>query len=246
MIDPTELHAYADGEATPEERLRVEEALRSSDRDAAELQGIHALKECVLTHATPIDNEEGWKSCVQRLDEIDKSKRIEGFVSRYAWGLCAVFFFIILGGGMITRNSRSTVRTGEVARYVSSMSGFPDLGRPEVSEVKRWLGQEAPAVENTIQPERMQIMGRASAIIDNRRVVKLNLLDARGPLALVIVENAQAVEGVERMGGQGSYGQGSIDQLNCVTWSLNGCSLILIGDRSHDQLRDIASMIRIR
>src|SRR5690349_7885295 len=98
MTDPKQLHALADEELTPAEASVVRESLKHDPQAAAEYSAILNLKDIVRSNALQHSDEEVWKACVRRLDGIDKTRRVEGFVGRYAWALCGAMFLFILSG----------------------------------------------------------------------------------------------------------------------------------------------------
>ncbi|HZH97987.1 MAG TPA: hypothetical protein VEX38_03375, partial [Fimbriimonadaceae bacterium] len=79
---------------------------------------------------------------------------------------------------------------------------------------------------------------------DGRRIVKLTLRDRRGDLALIVVERTQKVDDLERVEGNSNYRGGTINGLNCVTWSDQGAACMLIGDRPIEDLCALADGIR--
>ena len=77
MIDPLELHAYADGQLDKADRDRVARQLETDAASKAELDSIVALKQFVSAKCEAVECKEEWRKCVGRLNELDKSKRAE-------------------------------------------------------------------------------------------------------------------------------------------------------------------------
>lgn len=242
-MDRLDLHAYVDGEATRDERRQYESDLADDPQARAEVANIHALKALVARGVTSSEELAAWRSCCRRLDELDRTKRIEGFVGRYSWALCAVFMFVILVGGVIKRGNPSVVRTGEAAGYVSSMVGGFSRAPQDAANRQAWMNEKLGVVQSLVQPDRLEVLDAAEKVDENgRRVACFRLADSRGLLALLVVTNANEVEGVRPM--DDSLCAGSMGDANCVVWSQSNISFFLIGPRDHDELARIAQTIR--
>ena len=60
----------------------------------------------------------------------------------------------------------------------------------------------------------------------------------------IVVERTQKVDDLERVEGNSNYRGGTINGLNCVTWSDQGAACMLIGDRPIEDLCALADGIR--
>jgi anti-sigma factor RsiW len=244
MVNLELLHAYADGELTGAERTEVEAALKADPAAAAELVAIRNTKTFVAKNLRTSECEDVWKACCGRLDEIDKTKRVEGFVSKYAWGLCALFLCVILAGGVLRKLNPNTVRTGQVASYVSGLAGGWSRPPAQPEGRREWVAEKLGQVGAEMKPNQLVVLAGQDGIVDNHHVVRLMMADAVGPLELVVVSNTDEIEGGEAMG---RFRTGSINGANCVAWKQNGCAAFLMGDstqRSHEDLADIANTLK--
>lgn len=242
MIDHLKIHALADGELSAAEQATLREQIAACEKSTAELQAIKNVK-ALMAGAEPVNCEETWKACVKRLNEIDKTKRIENVVGRYAWGLCGIFFIAIAFGGYSSRtNSNGTVRSGDVPGMVSGLTPFSSFkSGGSQHDAEKWLSEN---LNNVPMPSSNLRMVRALVgnSTDGHRMAKLTLRDEKGELALLVIFGVDRVSGLE---GDGSYRHGRIDEMRCVAWSYQNNALLLIGDRSDEDLQDIASTVRI-
>ena len=120
-----------------------------------------------------------------------------------------------------------------MAAVASSMGDFISMPAPRASQpeqLKSWLR------ELRIDPS--MIMAQAYADRPEGRLWRLSLRDEKGPVELLVIPNVTRLEGVEPIGGDMYAGQ--ISGSNCVTWPDRGCALLVIGDRSIDQLKQFA------
>jgi hypothetical protein len=248
MIERELLHAYCDGELSPAERAQIEATLKQDAQAVVELQAIRHTKELISSNVRPMNDEALWRQCVGRLDEIDKTKKVEGFVSRYAWGLCAVFLFVILGGGVLHKMNPNSVRAGQVASYVSGMGLTGGWSKPpaQASDRRQWLDQQLGPVSNAFRSDVIHVeAGKREITDDGHQVTCLLLADDRGFLKLVVVSNFGSIEGSDQ---PGQIQEGEVNEMNYVAWNLNNCALYLVGDareRTQEELSQIASNIRV-
>jgi anti-sigma factor RsiW len=242
MMDLMRLHALADGEVTPAERAEIEAQLATCERSSQEYQAIVKFKRSLSGRSVDADTTELWKHCVRRLDDMDRAKTAESFVTRYAWALCSVFFLVILAGGILNRSNPDTVRTGDVARYVASLVPVPNLAPTSPNSARAFVEDAVgePAVQLSL--DRVVVTGAAQANIEGRRVVSLRLRDEMGDVALVVIPNAKHVEGTERKS-DGGFAEGQIEGMNCVLWNDCGAMMMLVADRSTGELQLLASRI---
>lgn len=245
MTDPSRLHALADGQIEASERAEVERELQQDPSAAAEYRSILLMKQVMRTKLSAPESETVWKACVGRLDEIDRTKRAESFVTRYAWALCGVFLLAILFGGLSSRMNGDRVQTGDVARYVSSLVPVPGVGAVRNDVAQDMLREAMGRTPETVRLQGIQVTGVAEATVEGRRVFSLRVQDAQGPMALVVIPGVSYVEGTEAVGTEGFF-RGQIDRMNCVAWSDRGAAMLLIADRPQESLQQVAARICVR
>lgn len=239
-MDRLDIHGFADRELAPEEMTRLEKEISSSPEATSELQAIASLKLCLQTKLEQPQAGELWKECVGRLDELDRVKKAETFVGKYAWALSVMLFIVILGGGLMNRYRGSSVAVGNIAVLSGDMMslGAPRTSQPE--QLRSWISdQTGQQLRLKVDPSRVV----ALAYVDQPqgRIVRLTMRDTSGVLDLMVIPNVSSVDGVEPMGGGMFAGQ--VNGRNCVTWPDAGCAVLVIGDRSAVELRDFAATL---
>ncbi len=241
MIDREQLHAFVDGELTPEEKAQVEALLDSQEALRHQVVSIRSMKLFVQEKASCMVCDTEWRACTLRLKEIDKARGVEHFVSRYAWGLCGAFFLAILVGGHVTRTvSDGSMRPGEVARIASNL---PRFSSQEPDQLLESIGS---AMGQTPVPSEVRIVGGAVGHVENRVVARMQLSDEKGTLSLIVIPGGVSLSGVRPVAPGSRYLTGRIDDLNCVVWEDSGLALILIGDRSPQALGGVADRVAVR
>ncbi len=238
MIDPLKIHALADGEVPPSELAALRDEVSACEESSRELQAIKDLK-ALMSRATPVECEDTWKACTKRLNEIDKTRRVENTVGRYAWGLCGAFFVAIVFGGYMSRTgSNGVVRSGDVPRMVSGLIPFSSFKSKTPQDARQWMS--ANAADVSMPSNRIRILGgEIGQSNDGHKLLRLKLQDNRGDMDLIVIFGADQVDGLKQVDGQ--FQQGVIDELKCVAWHSKGQAMILVGDRSADELQAIAS-----
>lgn len=242
MIDPLKIHALADGELSPEETSALNEEIACCEKSCAELNAIRNLKSA-LSRTQPVRCEDTWQGCVKRLNEIDKARRIEFAVGRYAWGLCGVIVIAIALGGYLTRiGSSGVVRSGDVRRMVSSLVPFSSFkGGDSPEAARRWLSQNVK--DAPVPADRLQLVNGVIGYTPDgqHQVARLTLRDSNGQMTLIMIGAIQQVDGLEPAMGQ--FKQGMMEDMHCVCWTDRGWALMLVGDRSTEDLQQVASAI---
>jgi anti-sigma factor RsiW len=245
MIDPLELHAYADGELERESEERIRRQLQSDPDSSAEVSSIQSLKG-VVARLEAVECRREWKACVGRLDELDKIRRTESFVGRYAWALCGVIFLFILAGGITTRLAPSTsMASSDLARAVASLGPTSRPSSQQPAEVRQWLDRLVGRASDLISPEGLVVLGANSGEVDGYRVSQIELRDNAGDLALVVI-NADMTLGDMPSTTDARFRAGQLQGVNCLAWNDGGYTLVLAANRPYDQLAEAAKNIIIK
>ena len=243
MIDPLELHAYADGELDKQGEARVRKLLESDAATQAELECIQNLKSSLKQHCQGVECEKTWQACVGRLNELDKTRRTESFVGRYAWALCGVFLLFILAGGVTSRlRPGGNMASPDLARAVASLGQInrPSTQQPEA--VRQWLDSLVGRASALVSPDRITVEGAATGEIDGHRVVKMWLRDNVGELALLAVNSRLDMQNMTPSSDR-RFMAGKVQGVNCVAWTDGSLAVALVADRSYDELVKAASNI---
>lgn len=245
MIDPSEIHALADGELSASEAEIVRAKLADCPRSTAEFHTILAIKSTLQARSGAYTCEQTWAKSVHRLDSIDKTKRIEGFVGRYAWGLVGSFALVIAIGGYWTRMHRTgVISPSDVTRVSAGMIHIP--GMRTMANAKQWLSQKFGFGEkSTFEDGKLVVTNAYEGSVNGLPAARLTLQDSEGTADLMIIRGAQAVDGVRPLM-DNEFSAGRVDGVNVVTWSRYGNALFLVSTRPVDEMVRLASNLRVR
>ena len=173
-----------------------------------------------------------WSRCSARLDELDRAKRIEGFVGKYAWGICGVFLVAIALGGFFNRAWVKSVRSEEVAGYVSSMSPVPVSNSRSQSDLDPAVRQVLGESFNSRPPE-IRVTALGTQEIPGNRATVVVLDDGYGALAVFALHDVRQVSGLYDYEQDSDYKCGQINGSNALFWSRpDGVICMAVGTRS--------------
>ena len=241
MTDPKQLHALADEELSPLEANALREALKADPRAAAEVDAILNLKDVLARNSLSYSDEEAWKGCLRRLDAIDKSRRVEGFVGRYAWALCGAMFVFILSGRYAMRNVQGdTARTADLARI------FGGSSRPVSAETQAQAKMYADlthAIRGSLDSSELQVFPPAFGHVHDLPAARYPMRDREGDLVLVQVDGNLNMQDTAPLPTNPKIEAGVSGNSNCLVWHKDGQTLLLVGARSLDELTLVAARI---
>lgn len=234
--------ALVDGELDATEQAGAIEQIGQCPTAKARYETALILKQVLRDKCAPFECDEVWKSCRSRLDQIDKARRTESFVGRYAWGICGAFLVLIVGAATLNRVAgNQTVYAGDISAMVGSMSPADVTG----SRIRDWISRKLGGqVVDLPQDQGLVVESAASCALKDRNLLKLILRDGEVRMALFAITKTDEIAGVS--GGVGrTLCRGRINNLNAIAWNQNGNALLLIGDCGHDRLEQTASRIRV-
>jgi len=239
MTDPKQLHALADEELTPSEANALREALKAEPRAAAEVDAILNLKDVLSKNAIRYADEEAWKGCLRRLDAIDKSRRVEGFVGRYAWALCGIMFVFIVSGRYAMRNVQGdTARTADLARI------FGGGSRPaETPAQARMYADLTHAIRGSLDTKELQVFPPLFGHVHDLPAARYPMRDRQGDLVLIQVDGALNLQDTAPLPTNPQMEAGVSEGSNCVVWHKDNQTLLLLGGRSLEDLTQVANRI---
>jgi len=238
MIDPIDLHAFVDGELSPQQEAAVRSSLRGSPEVAREAEAIRSLKAALATKLEAPAAGQSWKKCVKRLDELDKTKQVEKFVGRFAPAACAALFVgILLVGRFAGHRYPGTVSGPDLARMFGSMA--PDR------QPSRWLDT---LIKQSFQstPDHLTVRGVKSGSIEGLPVRCFSCRDANGNLSILVFPQPLVFEGMAPMADHPNIKVGTLDGVNCVAWTQGGRSIILAAERKYVDLATVAAEVTVR
>lgn len=247
--DWLDIHGLADGQLTSDQQATIKARLSTDPTAIAEYESITQLKAVLRENCSPIMDEDAWRSSVSRLNAIVKAKKAETFVSKYAWGLCAVFLVAIISGGLITRRTGNTLNPGDVATMASGLLpiGLPSSKEP--NSMKQYVQEKTGGAPINLALGHFQLVSVLQGVKSGKTITMFNFQDEVGPLSLVVVPDTRDVEGMSASANDRTYQHGLIGRLYCVSWVDQGFALLLLsqrGQRNTNDLQAIASSIRLQ
>ncbi|MBX3117696.1 MAG: hypothetical protein KF784_01425 [Fimbriimonadaceae bacterium] len=245
MSEWLDIHALADGELSAEEKAQAEQRLKTCDTSRKEFESVQALKGVLRSKLPTPSCDSTWTKCQGRLKEMEQKRRVERFVTRYAWGLCASIFVLMIGGAWMNRTDGSEVRTGELARIMAGVgpSSQPSTGDSE--ELQKWI----PA--NRRKPPflsfgSLQVIGATSGTYRGHPFAIFGINSSGQLMDLLLIDDVEKVQGLEPMVENSKYRSGVMGQRNCVSWKDMDYTLMLMGEQTPFDLAATAEQIDLR
>jgi hypothetical protein len=240
MIDRNDLHALADNELEPQQRAALLDQLKNDSQAEAEYQSILAMKAVLKTQMEQPDTAELWSKCRGRLDELDKTRRVESFVGRYAWGICGFFIAAILLGGVFNRATGRSVQPNEVAGYVAGLSPVSVPRDQNQAELEPELRQVVGSAFEK-RPAQMVVTAIGRSTLSGGRTSYVQLSDPFGTVAVVALHDVKLVEGLWDYEPNSNFKCAKVDGVNALFWNRreDGAICMVVGMRSYDELYGI-------
>jgi anti-sigma factor RsiW len=240
------VHAHADGELDAQERAEAEAILSQDPRAAAEHQWAVYLKETLRSRHMKPDHTEAWSAAVGRLDAVDAlagDNRAERFVGRFSWGFAAALFVVIVFAGLLNRGGGGQLSDRELAGLFTGnpLTATQDVqGADEADSIaRREIGAALPKIEPLVRPTKV-----GTGEIDGRRFLQVDFEDNVGTFNLFIIQGADGVDQFERVSGRSEFFGGQVNGKECVGWAADGMTYLVAGQRSVDELVQIAARMR--
>jgi|GEM_PF-1451129 len=243
MIDRLDLHALADGELPEERRKELLAELANDPQATAELHAIQTLKATLQSKAETPDTDALWSRCQDRLGEIEKTRRVESFVGRYAWGICGAFFLAIVVGGVFNRVGVKSVKANEVAGYVAGLTPIPVPPSQSDREIAPMLKQVIGEAFKS-KPSKMQVVSVSRSTVPGQRIGCVQLSDAFGIVSVMALPDVQGVDGVWPYESDEDFRCGKVDGMNALFWNEEGMICMVVGQRSYDELHSIVTSMQ--
>jgi anti-sigma factor RsiW len=240
MIPKYELmSALADGTLDAADKERAEQLLQADHEALSEFEWAVMLKQSVREHCRPVAASEEWRAAKSRLDEIDRVKKAEHFVSKYSWALCGIFLVAIVSAAVFNRGVSRPLGNAHVAGLFSGLQLEPAGSETQVIEsVRKRLGEVPKPVAHL--PGRVTHV--ACGQIDGRSAIRLSLQDSAGQLTFFSIRSTTSIDALQRV--EGDYQLGLLGGVPAVAWVDGGYLLILAGDRSFETLIQSAESIK--
>jgi hypothetical protein len=244
MIEPSLLHAYVDHELTDFQRQEVDARLANCAASQKELAAIKALKAGVGSKVSSAHCDATWAKCQDRLNTIDRVERSGNFITRYSWGfVTAVAAIVIVGGGMSRNAQQGTMSGNNLSGIINNKSVTP-MQKMQNEQIDRLLKNADRRLYE------FKVLGARQSFSEGRNVFEYSLRDSDGPLSMVIIDGITKLENMNPLSGT-RYTSGSINlrnigneqaKQNCISWQMDGKTVILMGQRSQQSLAKAADL----
>jgi hypothetical protein len=247
MMDPLDLHAFADGELDKDLAAQVKSALSSDPAAKAEFDAVLNLKDILRTRSVKYTSDECWKACVVRMNEIDKTHRVESFVRRYAWSMCTILFVLILGGRYMVKDMHGdTAQTADLGRIFSSVKGTSNV--PAASPAQQQI------YDNVLRRARVAIgapVNQADGQVQDIPVHRIILRAGDGNVMLFVAPAVVNFEGSAEIPTEPGVSSAVITSPrgvyeNCVIWHSDDSTFVLAGEQSVGDLDTLRERITVR
>ena len=244
MIDTLRLHAYIDGELSIEEQEETKKTLETCSASRREYEAIVAVKQTLHRVASEevstADVSTQWKSCLGRLDEIDRSNRTQKFVQKYAWAMAATVFGMIIVGGALNRANAQGPEGSDVPNMFAQL-GPSQKATPQTTQSNRFYDMVLRLAQQDLKT--IRVTGVVSGDVDGVHLERYTLEDGSGTMSMLVMDKTIEPDGFTPIKDT-PYFAGQIDHHNCVLWKNQTGSLILVGDRTLDDLAKVVDSCR--
>lgn len=239
-----DVHALADGQPTDGDRAEIMAAMERDQALKAEYEWAVYIKQTLGTKCMSGGGEECWKAAVVQMNAIDKTKRTERFVGRYAWAFCGVFVLAIgiasVSNQMTGRTSLNTTSTASFYSGVTPIQNSVSAG-DALEAIKARLGS-APAQLSVTPVVRVDEV--LYGAIDGHKAMVLRFRDQKGPMEMTFIQGVGGIDSVSTPFGEG-LSQGQVNGVNAVSWSDGQCLMVLIAQRPYEELASNARAIQL-
>lgn len=239
-----ELNALADGQLEKNRIAELQKIIQSNPQISITYTSIVNVK--LAVNQLPAETHPELLAILHgRLGEIDRTRRADQFVTRYAWGLCGFVLLTIVGAGTYARMHGSTVGLSDVPGYSAGMVSSSFESAPQ--GIGNWLKRlivGSPAK----QAAPLKVLKEDVGSISGVPAARVILGDPNDPYTLFIIHSDGPIRGVQPIDGstQVQYWSGHVGPWNCLNWKQGEYQLILLGNHDQNNLEGVAGSIHVR
>lgn len=234
-----DLHALIDGELDAKTASQVRAEMQKDPALLNEYNAILYIKQTVSTKLGQVECDEVWVQCRGRIHELERVGKVNGFVGRYGWALCASLFVVIALGGY---QHRIGVNSGgdpaKLAKVNAAMSPIPGLRTfmQATHMAREKLGTLVHGAD-----DRLQLMNASQGYINGQPAMRIQFADHIGKMTLYILPNqvapaAQPVNGTP-------YQIFTLEEGQALCWPRDDKLMVLVGDRTPAELMNLAKSL---
>ncbi len=246
MMDRLDLHAYVDGELSRERSDQVKLSLSGSAEDLREAEAISSLKQMLATRTTQPESAAEWNKCVSRLNEIDKTRKVERVVSKYAPAFCGALLGVILATGLLhKRSDPGHISSPDLAKMAGSLEPMRPPKKQLGFNEDRWLGGLINQSKLST-PDHLTVRGVSNGQIGGIPVRSFSARDEKGDVTILVVRQELDLEGMTPMTGHTNLLAGKLNGVNCVVQTGKDHTIFIVAQRTFEDLASVSSQVAIR
>jgi len=187
-------------------------------------------------------SEQAWKSCVVRLNEIDKARRVESIVGRFAPALCGVFFIAIVLGGLVARHRSDQVAPKvNIARLLPGKSTASSQSDQEKLEwYKHLLNQSKMSTPDPLTLRQVSI-----CLYQGAPVTQLRASDGNGELIILLIPKPLEISDMTPMQDHPEYRLGRYRDMNCISRPEGDNTTVILARRSYEDLAGVMAQLPV-
>jgi len=239
MMDPIDLHAYVDGELSAGQLTDAKTTIESSANTLREVEAIRSLKTMLREKSEAPEIGGSWRSCVRRLDEIDKARKVERAVNRWAPALCGVLLLGIVGAGLFNlRTHWNAPKSQNLARFIGVSGKAPNSGT-SIDHQERRLQESFAST-----PTHLEVRRITDGLIDGTKVRRFDMRDASGNLQILLVHEQMDFEGMRTLPDYPTVRAGVLGTTNCAARIDGNDTVVVIANRSYKDLAEVLNQVR--
>lgn len=234
MTENFDAHILADRQASATELADLQTRIDGDPQLKREYHTVLLLKDTLSRHCTPVSDQAAWQSCRERLNAIDRTRKAERFVSKNAYYLVGGLAAMIIGVGFLQRQgaSSATFTADQVPQLAAALNPLRDADGGNQSQ---------QALQSARMP--LRILQAYSGLYQGTPISAVDFTDGASRMKLISIEGKTELQGFEQSRDR-SYQFGVMNGNNCVAWTENGRTFLLLGNKHQIQLEAVAGGIR--
>jgi hypothetical protein len=236
-----DVHALIDGELEGQEKTACLERLKNCPVTRAEREWAESVKTCLKSKCVKSENHDLFVRSMAQVRAIEKSRRAEAFVGRYAWAGASVIVATIFVAAIFSRISGpgQLASTNVASMLGTGLSVMPGSESDPQTLLESTFGKVSCDIPSYIVAREV-----ARGEIEGRQAVRIRAADTYGQLVMFVIQGGRGFSDHSRL--SGDYKTGRINGATSVAWSEGGMDYLLLGARSAGDLAKTADVIRAR
>jgi hypothetical protein len=244
MVQLLNVHALADDQLDLKYKRDTIQLLSENQQSLAEYLSVVQLKEVLQKHCKPIKNDAVWQEISQNLRQNSQKQKTESKLRMLSLTLAASFVVSVamVGINNLTKQ-QNTLNASEIPTIASSLAPMGQGGEGPSSQLKHWIHGIFSNLHLQTNIDSLKVYSVDSGTLKGKRVVRFNLYDDKGPLKLIVVEGIQAIKGDGEIAQDSRFSYRELNHQNYVIGIKGSYAILLTGDRSKEDLKEIAGQL---